>query len=71
MNCDKCDAIMVLDSDLPKSYRCPKCQTKVFIINGHNEWFDVDGNPFTPEPLDDSVIDDIEIEIKNLLKKQG
>lgn len=68
MNCDKCNFPMVLDGDSPKSYHCPKCQTKVYIIKGHNKWFDADGKSFTPTPLDDSVIDDIEKEINNWLK---
>lgn len=69
MNCDKCNAIMILDSELPKCYHCPKCQTKAHIVKGYIEWFDIDGNSFTPKPLDDSDIEDIEKEINNWLKK--
>ena len=69
MNCNKCNFPMVLDGDLPKCYHCPKCQTKAFDIKGHLEWFDVDGKPFTPAPLDENDIDDIEKEINNWLKK--
>ena len=70
MNCDKCNFPMVLDGDSPKSYHCPKCQTKAFEINGHIEWFDVDGNPFTPKPHNDSVIGDIEKELENIFKQK-
>jgi len=61
---------MILDGDLPKSYHCPNCQIKAFIIKGHIEWFDTDGNTFTPEPLDDNVIDDIEKELKLAFKNK-
>ncbi len=57
VNCGNCNSIMKVDDWFPpQRYHCPICHTKLIMVNGHPKWYDVDGNPFTPKPLEDRKI---------------